>query len=95
MSTDAVLAEVGRERLRQDEKWGEQNHDPFCYVAILTEEIGELAQAALHTRYGGSQAGVRRMREEALQAAAVAVAMVECLDRGAWEWGGHADEDTP
>lgn len=89
-SSVAVAGEVLEERARQEAKWGEQNHDPFAYLAILTEEVGELAQAALHTRYGGRAGGVAHMREEAVQAAAVALAIVECLDRGKWTWGGHA-----
>jgi NTP pyrophosphatase (non-canonical NTP hydrolase) len=77
-----------QERLAQDKKWGEQNHDPFCYLTILVEEVGELAQAALHARYGGPAAA--GLRDEAVQVAAVALAIVECIDRGKWKWGGHA-----
>lgn len=72
------------ERNKQDAKWGEQNHDPFTFLAILTEEVGELAQAALHGRYGGPESN--NIREEAVQVAAVALAIVECLDREKWEW---------
>jgi hypothetical protein len=85
--------DVMAERARQDVKWGEQNHDPFVYGAILGEEVGEFLQAALKCRF---EAGVdwprfaRAMREEAVQCAAVALAIVECLDRGKWTWGGHA-----
>lgn len=74
------------ERLRQDRKWGEQNHDPFCYLTILGEEYGEVCQAALHLRFGGQNA--KSLREEAVHTAAVAVALVECLDRGKWKWPG-------
>lgn len=81
-----ALAYVLTERDRQDAKWGEQNHDPFTYLTILTEEVGEFAQAALQTRFGGDKGGLVRMREEAVQAAAVALAIVECLDRGKWKW---------
>ncbi len=35
------------ERNRQDQLWGEQNHDPFTYLAILGEEVGEANKAAL------------------------------------------------
>jgi NTP pyrophosphatase (non-canonical NTP hydrolase) len=83
------------ERERQEAKWGEQNHDPALYLTILMEEVGELAQAALHTRYGGRAGGVEHMREEAVQVAAVALAIVECLDRGKWTWGGHALPSEP
>lgn len=74
-----TLQEVKHERLRQDEVWGEQNHDDFTYLAILGEEVGEACQAALHDRFGGEAAGT--LREELIQVAAVAVAMVECIDR--------------
>jgi NTP pyrophosphatase (non-canonical NTP hydrolase) len=87
VATDDVLAE----RQRQEAKWGEQNHDPFVYLAILHEESGELAQAALKARFEDQAEGAReRMRAEAVQVAAVALAIVECLDRGKWTWGGHA-----
>lgn len=83
-SVSSALADVLTERTRQDARWGEQNHDPFTYLAILIEEVGELAQAALHSRFGGSAA--TGLRAEAVQAAAVALAIVESLDRGLWTW---------
>jgi NTP pyrophosphatase (non-canonical NTP hydrolase) len=86
-----VLEEVVAERARQDQKWGEQNHDPFTYLTVLLEEVGELAQAALHARFGGHAAtGLRR---EAIQTAAVALAIVECLDRRKWTWRDDVDNN--
>jgi NTP pyrophosphatase (non-canonical NTP hydrolase) len=80
---EQALADVRTERQRQDAKWGTQNHDPITYLAILTEEVDELAQAALHLRFGGPAAlGVR---EEAVQVCAVALAIIECLDRNKWK----------
>jgi len=79
-----ALVSVLAERQQQDVKWGEQNHDPFTYLAILVEEVGELAQAALHVRFGGRKS--KSLREEAVHVAAVALAMVECLDRKKWLW---------
>jgi NTP pyrophosphatase (non-canonical NTP hydrolase) len=79
-----VSCDVQDERDRQDDKWGEQNHDPITWCAILTEEVGELAQAALQTRFGGAHGGLDLVRKEAVQVAAVAQAIVECLDRGTW-----------
>lgn len=67
------------ERTRQDAKWGQQDHDPITWSAILTEECGELAEAALHHRFGGPAAA--GLRTEAVQVAAVALQIVECLDR--------------
>ena len=69
-----VLKEVLNERLNQEAKWGEQNHDNPLYVTILTEEVGEVAKAIL-------EKDIQNLREELIQVAAVAVAMVECLDR--------------
>lgn len=80
------------ERKCQDEKWGEQNHDPYTFLTILMEEIGEYAQACLQTQFGGSKGGVERMRQEAVQVAAVALAIVECLDREKWTWKGENKE---
>jgi NTP pyrophosphatase (non-canonical NTP hydrolase) len=79
-----ALHSVLTERKRQDAKWGEQNNDPFIYITVLVEEVGELAQAALHTRFGGHAAA--GLRDEAVHTAAVALAIVECLDRGKWRW---------
>ena len=40
----AVLEEVQEERVRQDEKWGAQHHDPLTWLMILAEEVGEVAE---------------------------------------------------
>ena len=79
-----ALAAVVAERHRQDEKWGEQNHDPAVWLAILTEEVGELAEAVLYDYSGGDERNhthSESMRAEAVQVAAVAVQFVEYLDR--------------
>lgn len=77
---EGAIQSVRMERARQDEKWGVQNLSPDTWLTVLAEEVGELAQAILHTRFGGNQSG--RSREEAVQVAAVAVAIVEAIDRG-------------
>lgn len=74
-----IVQQILDERARQDAKWGEQNHNDYRYLAILTEEIGELAQAALEDEFGGKHAGT--LRDELIQAAAVALAWLECIDR--------------
>lgn len=88
-----IFQEVNDERNRQEDKWGEQDHDPFIYLTILMEEVGELAQAALHQRFGGPAAV--KFREEAIHTAAVAVALLEAFDRHKWafsasNWQGQA-----
>jgi|GEM_PF-1169025 len=77
---ESALEEVLAERMRQNAKWGEQNHDPITWLAILTEEVGEFSEAALHLRFGGPKAA--GLRAEAVQVAAVALQIVECIDRG-------------
>jgi NTP pyrophosphatase (non-canonical NTP hydrolase) len=76
-----VMREIRAERQRQDEKWGEQNHDDTWWLAILMEEVGELAQAMLHSRFGGPHAGTERT--ELTQVAAVAVQWLEAMGRRA------------
>lgn len=72
------IADVLRERTRQDEKWGEQNHDDLYWLGILMEEVGELAQGIIE--------GSPNYRKELVQIAAVAVAWAE-----AWKESNHAD----
>ena len=76
---------VMAERIRQDGKWGEQNHDPFTYLTILLEEIGEFAHDALENRFRPT-AQETEIIEEAVHVAAVATAMVECILRDKWCW---------
>ena len=76
--TNNILAE----RARQDKLWGEQNHDPFTWLAILGEEVGEANTAAADVFFGGKSTA--HYREELTHVAAVAISMIECLDRGTW-----------
>jgi NTP pyrophosphatase (non-canonical NTP hydrolase) len=81
---------IQEECLRQDQKWGEQNHEPEIWLAILTEEVGELAQAMLADRFAATEPGMHdshheSMETEAIQIAAVAAQFVEFLRRRATE----------
>lgn len=73
------------ERTRQDGKWGEQNHSPEVWLAILGEEFGEACQAALTDRFIAKSAipsdGAGDLRKEIVQVAAVAIAMLEWMNR--------------
>jgi hypothetical protein len=57
-----VMNDVHLERVRQEEMWGPQKHDPFVWLAILLEEAGEVARAALHDRFPDEEATARRRR---------------------------------
>lgn len=78
------------ERKRQDKLWGERRgHDPFVWTAILMEEVGEFCEDALKARFDPSghvrEHRVRHIRTEAVQIAAVALCIIECIDSGAWD----------
>jgi hypothetical protein len=92
-----IFSEISRERKRQDEKRGEQNHpmlsayedlesirarlhefralnedkDYRCWLTILQEEIGEAF----------AETDPEKQREKMVQVAAVAVQIIEYLDR--------------
>lgn len=74
-----ALEDVIAERFRQNDKWGEQNYDDFTFLAILVEEVGEFAKAALHSHFGGPEA--QNLRTEMIHSAAVALQIVEAIDR--------------
>ena len=78
-SQEKILEDIRNERKRQDAMWGVQDHDNITWSAILSEECGEFAQAALHEKFGGEAA--EGLREELIQVAAVATQIVECFDR--------------
>lgn len=85
-----VMDEVLLERFRQDVRWGEQNHGPFTWLAILGEEVGEVNRAVLEANKGGDfdDLALADYRRELIQVAAVAMAMIECLDRNEWKLRG-------
>lgn len=81
-----VIAEISRERGRQDAKWGPQNHSTLEWMAILSEEVGEATKEALEHHWQGKfypedPERLKRYRMELIQVAAVAVAAIESLDR--------------
>lgn len=76
------ITEVFRERIRQEEKWGEQDHSPADWMMILMEEVGEFAQAEMDHRWRGAPG--ENIKKELIQVAAVALAMLECCNRNNW-----------
>lgn len=87
VSAPRCFADILAERVRQDMKWGEQSHQSMEWLAILTEEVGELAQAVNEQRWRARPDTLHELRLELVQVAAVAAAWLECLDRA--EQGGE------
>ena len=74
-----AIQRVLKERDRQDAKWGyPQDNTPFEWLSILTEEVGELAEALNNALLGGD-GDLEHAMVEAVQVAAVAVSIVEHL----------------
>lgn len=70
---EEILADVIAEMNRQDTKWGDQSHHPILlWNAILGEEAGEVAKAALENNRDN-------LEVELIQTAAVAIQFVRAV----------------
>lgn len=94
---DKIFDQIRKEKAKQNQRWGEQNHNPVEWIAILTEEVGEAARMAVDLHFKNpvlSLAGdlkspnsenqhyrMEEYRKELIQSAAVIVQAIECLDR--------------
>lgn len=65
-----VFNEVAVERLRQLDKWGDQDHGDDRWLVILAEEFGEVARAIF-------EQDAPNMKEELIQVMAVCMAWLE------------------
>lgn len=85
MINQKVLEDVVDERIKQNEKWGTQDHDWGDWMLILGEEFGETCEEMLNNRFGRDKHGkmhrIKELREEAVQLVAVGVAIIEYVDR--------------
>jgi len=84
MSRQSIFEEIISERKRQDVVFGEQNHLPIRWIPILAEEVGSAAKQANNFDRTGSEMSLRKYELETIQVAAVAFAMLECLEREKW-----------
>lgn len=74
-----IFTLIRAERSRQDDKWGYPQENTFCeWGCILTEEVGELCKELNERNFGRGDR--TRTIEEAIQVAAVAVALIEQYD---------------
>lgn len=91
---EKIFNEVRSECERQDRKWGIQDHNAVEWVAILTEEVGEVAKEAVDFHFANGdvdpkmKAGpnlqrhrIENYRKEMIQVAAVAIQAIASMDR--------------
>lgn len=82
--SNLTLQAIRAEAFKQDAKWGEQNGEPMEWLAILVEEVGELAQAILADLSATPEmhdSHHESMEIEGIQIAAVAAQMVDAFAR--------------
>lgn len=78
------LQAVWHERVKQDAKWGEQNHPDPEWLAILLEEVGEAAKCVVEVRFDneGQAADYNSLLDyELVQVAATAINWLESRRR--------------
>lgn len=79
----SMTLDVWMEMDRQVAQWGVQNHHPAYWLAILGKQVGQMGSAILDREWAADPAaGTAKVRSEAVQAAAVAQSLIECIDRG-------------
>lgn len=81
MTRLTILNSIVDERVRQDEKWGEQNHSHAFWTAILGEEFGEACQEVCRLHDIPDYSDTTQLKKELIQVAAVAVAWLEAMER--------------
>ena len=70
----SVIYDILEERQEQDKKFGDQDHEPLMWLAIIGEEFGEASQEIIEDR-------PKEYREELVQLAAACVAALESFDK--------------
>lgn len=75
-----VYIAIAGERQAQHETWGIQRHSWPEWMSILTEEVGEAAQAANKAHWGHTVPGLAELRTELVQTAAVAIQIIGHID---------------
>ena len=74
MTIEEIFLDIKAERVRQDHKWGPQDHNPAFWMPIFLEEFGEASKAYL-------DGSALKYIEELIHASAVLVAMLETVMR--------------
>jgi len=77
--TEKIAPLMFRENLRQLEKWGVQDRDPFEWLAFATEELGEMSAAIADWRFRGGEPS--RVVAEAIETATLCLKIAEMFRR--------------
>lgn len=72
-----VINAIHDERNRQMAMWGPQHHEYPTWLAILVEEVGEVAQAIQKGSVAYKETDADDLYKELIQVAAVATAIAE------------------
>jgi hypothetical protein len=75
LATGKIMPLVYRENVRQLEKWGIQDHEPFEWLGFATEELGETAKAIGEFTY--REGLVEDVVKEAIQTATLMLKIAE------------------
>jgi len=80
MLRNEIFKRIQHKREEQDIKWKQRPHSFPFWVTILAEELGELAKAVLEDKLKPSD--LCDIEDEAIDVAAVAVAILEQIQKG-------------
>lgn len=75
-----IYEEIEQERLRQIKKWGTPKHSKELMLAILVEEVGEVAKAICEYYQSKDTNWLHNYREELIQSAAVCIQAIEQIN---------------
>lgn len=74
--------EIRDEMQRRRAAFGEENHKPVMWAAILQEATGRLATQAILTEYKDKDASQPKMRHAVIQCSAIMILLLKCIDDG-------------
>lgn len=81
MVKEKIIKKVLEERKRQDQKWGEQNHNAPVWGMIIGEEYGEMCKAINEFGFNPTPETEQDIYTETVQTMASCMAMLECIER--------------
>lgn len=84
INRETIYKLVDAERERQDKMWGRQDHNPAIWLAILVEEVGEVAAAIIGMTWEAEKQRPANIEKELIQVVAVVVATIESGLRNKW-----------